>query len=78
MIVENEDRLCGILKSKPSEIGFTIDMAASAGDASAALELINYDARVFDPGPSDGCGLVVLSPAGDRDSSPDPDPDGQR
>jgi hypothetical protein len=48
--IEDEDRLSGILKSKLCEIGFTVDIAASAGDASAALELINYDAAVLDRG----------------------------
>jgi DNA-binding response OmpR family regulator len=44
LVIEDEDRLSGILKSKLSDIGFTVDIAGSATDASAALELINYDA----------------------------------
>ncbi|TMJ70504.1 MAG: DNA-binding response regulator, partial [Alphaproteobacteria bacterium] len=42
LVIEDEDRLSGILKSKLGEIGFTVDIAASAADATAALELINY------------------------------------
>ena len=61
LIIEDEDRLSGILKSKLGEIGFTVDIAASAGDASAALELINYDAAVLDLGLPDGDGIAVLT-----------------
>ena len=61
LVIEDEDRLSGILKSKLGEIGFTVDVAASAGDASAALELINYDAAVLDLGLPDGDGIAVLS-----------------
>ena len=35
----------GFSKSKLGEIGFTVDIAGSAEDASLALELINYDAQ---------------------------------
>jgi hypothetical protein len=42
LIIEDEDRLAGILKSKLGDIGFTVDIASSAADATAALELINY------------------------------------
>jgi hypothetical protein len=44
LVIEDEDRLSDILKSKLGEIGFTVDIAGSAEDASIALELINYDA----------------------------------
>ena len=44
LVIEDEERLAGILKSKLGEIGFTVDIAGSAEDASIALELINYDA----------------------------------
>ena len=38
LVIEDEDRLSGILKSKLGDIGFAVDIAT---DASAALELIN-------------------------------------
>jgi len=60
LVIEDEDRLSGILKSKLGEIGFTVDIAGSAEDASIALELINYDAAVLDLGLPDGDGLTVL------------------
>ena len=60
LVIEDEDRLCGILKSKLGETGFTVDIAASAEDAGIALELINYDAAVLDLGLPDGDGLAVL------------------
>ena len=61
LVIEDEDRLCGILKSKLGETGFTVDIAASAEDAGIALELINYDAAVLDLGLPDGDGLAVLN-----------------
>ena len=63
LVIEDEDRLCGILKSKLGETGFTVDIAASAEDAGIALELINYDAAVLDLGLPDGDGLAVLTAA---------------
>jgi len=60
LVIEDEERLSGILKSKLGEIGFTVDIAGSAEDASIALELINYDAAVLDLGLPDGDGLAVL------------------
>src|SRR5437868_9520296 len=63
LVIEDEDRLSGILKSKLGELGFTVDIAASAADATAALELINYDAAVLDLGLPDGDGLAVLTAA---------------
>ena len=61
LVIEDEDRLSGILKSKLGDIGFTVDVAGSAADASAALELINYDAAILDLGLPDGDGLAVLT-----------------
>ena len=63
LVIEDEDRLSGILKSKLGDVGFTVDIASSAVDASAALELINYDAAVLDLGLPDGDGLAVLAAA---------------
>jgi len=36
LVIEDEERLAGILKSKLGEIGFTVDIADSAEDASIA------------------------------------------
>src|SRR5437899_1798025 len=63
LVIEDEDRLSGILKSKLGDVGFTVDIAGSAADASAVLELINYDLAVLDLGLPDGDGLVVLRSA---------------
>jgi DNA-binding response OmpR family regulator len=63
LVIEDEDRLSGILKSKLGDVGFTVDVAGSAADATAALELINYDAAVLDLGLPDGDGLAVLAVA---------------
>ena len=61
LVIEDEDRLSGILRSKFGEIGFAVDLAAA--DASAALELLNYDAAVLDLGLPDGDGIAVLTTA---------------
>jgi DNA-binding response OmpR family regulator len=63
LIIEDEDRLSGILKTKLGVSGFTVDVACSVGDAVAALELVNYDAAVLDLGLPDGDGLDVLAAA---------------
>jgi DNA-binding response OmpR family regulator len=63
LVMEDEDRLSGILKSKLGDGGFVVDIAGSGADASAALELINYDAAILDLGLPDGDGLAVLAAA---------------
>jgi len=61
LVIEDEDRLSGILRSKLGDAGFAVDIAGSAADAEAALELINYDVAVLDLGLPDGDGLGVLA-----------------
>jgi DNA-binding response OmpR family regulator len=63
LVIEDEDRLAGILKSKLGDVGFTVDIAGSTADANAAIELVNYDAAVLDLGLPDGDGLVVVTTA---------------
>src|SRR5215467_11177903 len=63
LVIEDEARLSGILKAKLSDSGFAVDIAGSASDAGAALELINYDAAILDLGLPDGDGLAVLASA---------------
>jgi DNA-binding response OmpR family regulator len=61
LVIEDEHRLSAILKSKLGDIGFTVDIAGSAADARAAIELINYDAAILDLGLPDSDGLAVLT-----------------
>jgi len=61
LVIEDEARLSEIVKTALGDAGFTVDVAGSAADAEAALELINYDAAVLDLGLPDGDGLTVLS-----------------
>jgi DNA-binding response OmpR family regulator len=63
LVIEDEPRLCDILKAKLGDCGFAIDIAGSAADARAALELINYDAAILDLGLPDDDGLAVLASA---------------
>jgi DNA-binding response OmpR family regulator len=61
LVIEDEDRLAGILKARLGDVGFTVDVAGSAADAEAAIELVNYDAAILDLGLPDGDGLDVLA-----------------
>lgn len=63
LVIEDEDRLAGILKATLGRSGFAIDITGTAADALAALELINYDAAILDLGLPDGDGLAVLAEA---------------
>jgi DNA-binding response OmpR family regulator len=63
LVIEDEARLSDILKSRLGDLGFAVDIAGSAADAGAALELINYDAAVLDLGLPDVDGLAVLTTA---------------
>ena len=63
LIIEDEDRLSGILKTKLGVSGFSVGVACLVGNAVAALELVNYDAAVLDLGLPDGDGLDVLAAA---------------
>jgi DNA-binding response OmpR family regulator len=63
LVVEDEDRLAGLVKAQLGATGFVVDLAATAGDAVAALELTNYDAALLDLGLPDRDGLSVLSAA---------------
>jgi len=62
-VVEDEDRLAGIVKTQMGAAGFAADLAGSAADAIAALELTNYDAAVLDLGLPDRDGVTVLTAA---------------
>jgi len=37
LVIEDEDRLSGILKSKLGDVGFTVDIASTAVHATQAL-----------------------------------------
>jgi DNA-binding response OmpR family regulator len=63
LVIEDENRLSAILQTTLGASGFVVDIAGSAADAGAALELINYDAAILDLGLPDGDGLAVLASA---------------
>jgi DNA-binding response OmpR family regulator len=63
LVVEDEDRLAGIVKAQLGASGFVVDVAGSASDAVAALELTGYDAVVLDLGLPDCDGATVLTAA---------------
>jgi DNA-binding response OmpR family regulator len=63
LMVEDEARLAGIVKAQMGAAGFVVDVAGSADDAVAVLELTNYDAAVLDLGLPDRDGVSVLTAA---------------
>lgn len=63
LIVEDEARIAELVRSGLSRAGFTVDTAATAGDATAALEVGSYDAAILDLGLPDGDGIDVLTQA---------------
>ena len=63
LVIEDEDRLAGLVKSQLGAAGFVVDLAGNADDAVAALEVTNYDAALLDLGLPDRDGLTVLSAA---------------
>ena len=63
LVVEDEERLAGLVKSQLGAAGFVVDLAGNAGDAIAALELTGYDAALLDLGLPDRDGVAVLAVA---------------
>jgi DNA-binding response OmpR family regulator len=63
LIVEDEARIAELVRSGLSRAGFTVDIAATAADAIAALEVGSYDAAILDLGLPDGDGIDVLRQA---------------
>jgi DNA-binding response OmpR family regulator len=63
LVIEDEDRLAGLVKAQLGTAGFAVDLVATVGEGTAALELINYDAVVLDLGLPDGDGMALLHAA---------------
>lgn len=63
LIVEDEPRIAELVRAGLTRAGFTVDTAAKAVDATAALEIGSYDAAILDLGLPDGDGIDVLSGA---------------
>jgi len=63
LVVEDEARIAELVRNGLARAGFTVDTAATAADAVAALEITNYDAAILDLGLPDGDGLDVLAQA---------------
>jgi DNA-binding response OmpR family regulator len=63
LVVEDEDRLAGIVKAQMVAAGFVVDLAGSAADAVAAIELTNCDAAVLDLGLPERDGMSALTAA---------------
>jgi DNA-binding response OmpR family regulator len=63
LIIEDESRLAGLIKTQLSAAGFAVDLVGTVAAGTAALELINYDAVVLDLGLPDGDGLSLLRAA---------------
>jgi len=61
LLVEDNERFAALLKQGLAGAGFTVDVTASAHDASAALETGRWDVIVLDRGLPDADGLDVLA-----------------
>lgn len=63
LVVEDETRIAELVRAGLMRAGFTVDAAATAADAVAALEVGSYDAAILDLGLPDGDGIEVLAKA---------------
>jgi DNA-binding response OmpR family regulator len=60
LVVEDEARIGELVRDGLCRAGFAVDVARSAADAAAALEIGSYDAAILDLGLPDGDGLDVV------------------
>lgn len=63
LIVEDEARIAELVRAGLMRSGFAADIAGTAEDALAALEIGSYDAAILDLGLPDGDGIEVLGKA---------------
>lgn len=63
LIVEDETRIAELVRAGLVRAGFTVDVASTAADATAVLEMGSYDAAILDLGLPDDDGLNVLTQA---------------
>jgi len=61
LLVEDNERFAALLKQGLAAAGFTVDVLATAGDASAALRTDRCDVVVLDLGLPDADGLSLLA-----------------
>ena len=60
LLVEDEDELADLVRTKLTGEGFAVDIAGSVEDAQAAMDTTSYDAVILDLRLPDGDGLAVL------------------
>lgn len=60
LLVEDNERLSGLISAALTKAGFDIDVQATAADAEAALRSVSYAALVLDLGLPDRDGLTLL------------------
>lgn len=71
LLVEDNERFAALLKQGLAAAGFTVDVLATAADATAALRTSRPDVMILDLGLPDADGLVVLTEMRDRgDATP--------
>jgi DNA-binding response OmpR family regulator len=61
LLIEDNERFAALLRQGLASAGFTVDVLATAKDASAALETGRWDIVVLDRGLPDADGLDVLT-----------------
>lgn len=63
LIIEDNERLAGLISTGLGRQGYACDMAISLGDADDCVAAADYDAVILDLGMPDGDGLAWLSRA---------------
>jgi DNA-binding response OmpR family regulator len=61
LLIEDNDRLAGLLGRLLLEAGFAVDTAATVADADAALAVMEYELILLDLGLPDGDGADILA-----------------
>ncbi len=60
LLVEDNERLCQLTAAGLQRAGFAVDGCATALDAEAALQAIDYDAAIVDLGLPDSDGMTLI------------------
>jgi DNA-binding response OmpR family regulator len=60
LVIEDERELGGLVRTALERVGFAVDLAGTLDEATAFLELVDYDAVILDLALPDGDGLTLL------------------
>src|SRR5215470_8626645 len=60
LLVEDNERLSGLIRESLRKAGFSTDVLGTAGEADAAIKAVSYSAAILDLGLPDEDGLNLL------------------